>query len=63
MPQPKPDDADWISLLVFQAEVAMAYRRANAKLRDQLTERGRQIEMYQRLVADFERQEEDRRRA
>lgn len=55
-PSPADDDGSWMALLVFANEVAFAYRRANAKLRERLDEKDRAIEMYRRLIADFDRQ-------
>lgn len=52
MPPYDDDDGSWPAMLYFANEVALAYRRQNAKLRDQLAEKDRAIEFYRKMIAD-----------
>lgn len=53
--RPQDDDDSWQSLVLFANDIAMAYRRANEKLREQIAERDRAIEFYRKLVSDHDR--------
>jgi hypothetical protein len=48
--------SEWMELVFFANDIAMAYRLKNEQLRGEIAKRDRQIEMYQKFIADFERQ-------
>ena len=51
MQRPADDDSSWPALLFFANEVALAYRRQNAKLRETIAERDRAIEFYRKQLS------------
>jgi hypothetical protein len=49
-------ETEWLDLVWFANDTAMAYRRKNEELRRQITDLKRSAEIYRKLIADFERQ-------
>ena len=52
------DAASWLEVVRFANDIAMAYRRKNEELRTIIAERDRSIEVYRKLIADFDRQKQ-----
>lgn len=50
------DDASWPALLHFPNTVAVTYRVQCQELREQIAVKDRAIEMYRKLIAEFDRQ-------
>ncbi len=51
--------SEWMELVFFANEVAMAYRRKNEQLRGEIADLHRSIEIYRKMIADFERQRDE----
>ena len=47
-----------MELVFFANDIAMAYRRKNDELRQRIVAMERSIEIYKKMIADFERQKE-----
>ena len=51
-------ETEWMDLVFFANDTAMAYRRKNEQLRGEIKSLHRSVEMYRKLIADFERQKD-----